>query len=193
MSEGNANELVTIIDKRRIDPISGEVRQTISNSKPLNLNIDKKPSQSKIEATNEIDDLKSTLKRVKAEYDNYRKRALRDQQTTADRAKANVITQLLDIIDDIELARSHGDLTSGPIKSIIDKLLSSLEDQGLSGFGESNDPFDPILHEAVQHEGEGVDPIVGAVMRRGYKLDNQVIRHALVSVIDTKSAINSNS
>ncbi|MGV0810218.1 nucleotide exchange factor GrpE, partial [Mycolicibacterium setense] len=135
--------------------------------------------------SDEVAELKATLQRVKAEYDNYRKRALRDQQVTAERAKAGVITQLLGVLDDLDRARSHGDLESGPLKSVADKLVSVLEGQGLSGFGVEGDEFDPSLHEAVQHEGEGTHPVVGTVMRRGYKIGDQVVRHALVGVVDT--------
>ena len=122
---------------------------------------------------------------MKAEYDNYRKRSLRDQQVTADRAKATVISQLLGVLDDLDRARSHGDLESGPLKSVADKLVGALEGQGLSAFGAEGDEFDPSLHEAVQHEGEGTHPVVGTVMRRGYKIGDQVVRHALVGVVDT--------
>lgn len=122
---------------------------------------------------------------MKAEYDNYRKRALRDQQLIAERSKAAVVTQLLGVLDDLDRARSHGDLESGPLKSVADKLAGALEGLGLSAFGEEGDEFDPSLHEAVQHEGEGTHPIVGTVMRRGYKVGDQVVRHAMVGVVDT--------
>ena len=73
----------------------------------------------------------------------------------------------------------------GPLKSVADKLVTALEGLGLSGFGAEGDEFDPALHEAVQHEGEGTHPIVGSVMRRGYKVGDLVVRHALVGVVDT--------
>ena len=62
---------------------------------------------------------------------------------------------------------------------------TALEGLGLSGFGAEGDEFDPALHEAVQHEGDGTHPIVGTVMRRGYKVGDQVVRHAMVGVVDT--------
>ena len=55
----------------------------------------------------------------------------------------------------------------------------------MSAFGAEGDEFDPSLHEAVQHEGDGTNPVVGTVMRRGYKLGDQVLRHAMVGVVDT--------
>jgi molecular chaperone GrpE len=63
--------------------------------------------------------------------------------------------------------------------------VTVLEGLGVSGFGQEGEQFDPALHEAVQHEGEGTHPVVGSVMRRGYKVGDQVVRHALVGVVDT--------
>jgi molecular chaperone GrpE len=175
VSQNDSHEPVTVTDKRRIDPETGEIREQAAG-----------PAPEAVGSTpDEVAELKSTLQRVKAEYDNYRKRALRDQQFAAERTKVAVVTQLLPVLDDLERARSHGDLESGPLKSVADKLTTALEGLGLSGFGDEGDEFDPALHEAVQHEGEGTQPIVGAVMRRGYKVGDQVVRHALVGVVDT--------
>ncbi len=125
---------------------------------------------------------------MQADYANYRKRALREQQASAERAKATVVTQLLGVLDDLERARSHGDMETGPLRSVADKLSSVLSGLGLSAFGAEGDDFDPVLHEAVQHEGDGgagSRPVIGTVMRQGYKLGEQVLRHALVGVVDT--------
>ena len=75
-------------------------------------------------APDEVAELKATLQRVKAEYDNYRKRSVRDEQAAAERAKVAVVTQLLPVLDDLDRARSHGDLESGPLKSVADKLVT---------------------------------------------------------------------
>jgi molecular chaperone GrpE len=191
VSENDPHEPVTITDKRRIDPDTGEVRPGgQERSDPGMTSGAPAPSEPAPAAapesdTDEVAELKGTLQRVKAEYDNYRKRTLRDQQLIAERAKVAAVTQLLPVLDDLDRARSHGDLESGPLKSVADKLATALEGLGLSGFGEEGDPFDPALHEAVQHEGEGTHPIVGTVMRRGYRVGEQVVRHALVGVVDT--------
>ena len=181
MSQNDSHEPVTVTDKRRIDPETGEIREPAAGPAPSG----PAPEAAEAAASEEVAELKSTLQRVKAEYDNYRKRALRDQQLVAERTKAAVVTQLLPVLDDLDRARSHGDLESGPLKSVADKLATALEGLGLSGFGDEGDEFDPSLHEAVQHEGEGTHPIVGSVMRRGYKVGDQVVRHALVGVVDT--------
>jgi molecular chaperone GrpE len=177
VSSNDPHEPVTVTDKRRIDPETGEIRETAGPA----------PSGPAPEAAppDEVGELKSTLQRVKAEYDNYRKRAMRDQQLVAERAKVAVVNQLLPVLDDLDRARSHGDLESGPLKSVADKLATALEGLGLSGFGDEGDEFNPELHEAVQHEGDGTHPVVGTVMRRGYKVGDHLVRHALVGVVDT--------
>jgi molecular chaperone GrpE len=182
VSQDDSYEPVTVTDKRRIDPDTGEVREQAATGPAPSGPV---PEASEGSTSEEVTELKSTLQRVKAEYDNYRKRALRDQQLAAERTRAAVVTQLLPVLDDLDRARSHGDLESGPLKSVADKLATALEGLGLSGFGDEGDEFDPGLHEAVQHEGEGTHPIVGTVMRRGYKVGDQVVRHALVGVVDT--------
>jgi molecular chaperone GrpE len=139
-------------------------------------------------ADDQVAELTADLQRVQADFANYRKRALREQEAGAERAKAAVVSQLLGVLDDLERARSHGDLDSGPLKSVADKLVGALTGLGLTAFAAEGDDFDPALHEAVQHEGDGgagSKPVIGNVMRQGYKLGEQVLRHALVGVVDT--------
>ncbi len=182
MSSNDPHEPVTVTDKRRVDPETGEVREQAAGPAPSG----PAPAAAHIgSSADKAAELTADLQRVQADFANYRKRALRDQQLFADRAKAAVITQLLGVLDDLDRARSHGDLESGPMKSVADKLVTALEGLGLSGFGAEGDEFDPALHEAVQHEGDGTHPIVGSVMRRGYKVGDQVVRHAMVGVVDT--------
>ncbi|MGZ8745941.1 MAG: nucleotide exchange factor GrpE [Mycobacterium sp.] len=182
MSQNDSHEPVTVTDKRRIDPDTGEIREPATGPAPSG------PGEFAGESPEEAGkaaELLADLQRVQADFANYRRRSLRDQQVAADRAKASVITQLLTVLDDLDRARSHGDLEAGPLKSFADKLVTVLEGLGLSGFGDEGDDFDPALHEAVQHEGDGTHPVVGTVMRRGYKVGDLVVRHAMVGVVDT--------
>jgi molecular chaperone GrpE len=181
VSSNDPHEPVTVTDKRRVDPETGEIRQQAAGPAPSG----PAPAAAPSDSPDKVAELTADLQRVQADFANYRKRALRDQQLIADRAKAGVIAQLLGVLDDLDRARSHGDLESGPLKSVADKLVTALEGLGLSGFGTQGDKFDPALHEAVQHEGDGTHPIVGTVMRRGYKVGDQVVRHAMVGVVDT--------
>ncbi|ORB85212.1 nucleotide exchange factor GrpE [Mycobacterium kansasii] len=182
-SEGNPQEHVTVTDKRRIDPETGEVRHVPPGDTPGGT----APAGSDKWA-DKVAELTADLQRVQADFANYRKRALRDQQAAADRAKAAVVSQLLHVLDDLERARKHGDLDSGPLKAVADKLMSALTGLGLKPFGAEGEDFDPVLHEAVQHEGnggEGSKPVIGTVMRQGYQLGEHVLRNALVAVVDT--------
>ena len=185
MSQDDSQEPVTITDKRRIDPDTGEKREGAPASAPAG-SAPEAPAAQAPEApvSDEAAELKSDLQRLKAEYDNYRKRAVRQEQAAAERAKALVAQQFLPVHDYLDRARNHGDLESGPLKSVADKLSAALGAVGLSAFGAEGDPFDPSLHEAVQHEGDGSNPVLGTIMRQGYKLGEQVLRHALVGVID---------
>jgi molecular chaperone GrpE len=183
-----AHEPVVVTDKRRIDPETGAVREGVPGPAPSGPAPGPSPADS-----DEAAELKSTLQRVKAEYDNYRKRAIRQEQAAAERAKASVVSQLVGVLDDLDRARSHGDLESGPMKSVADKLTSALEGLGLEAFGTEGDEFDPSLHEAVQHEGDGTKPVVGTVMRRGYRLGDHMLRHAMVGVVDTVEETDANA
>ena len=179
--ENDPHEPVTITDKRRVDPETGAVRDSSdSASAPSGSTPDPAPEN------DEAAELKATLQRVKAEYDNYRKRAVRQEQAASERGKAFAATQLLPVLDDLERARKHGDLESGPLKSVADKLTGALQAIGLVAYGVEGDPFDPSLHEAVQHDGDGTNPVIGTVMRQGYRLgDGPVLRHAMVGVVDS--------
>jgi molecular chaperone GrpE len=189
--EGDVQEPVTVTDKRRIDPVTGEVRES-SGPAPAGGPAPASEPEPEVVESNEVADLTATLQRVKAEYDNYRKRSVRQEQAAADRAKALFAGQLLPVLDDLDNARSHGDLEAGPLKAVADKLTSALEGLGLVAFGVLGDEFDPSLHEAVQHEGDGSNPVIGNVMRRGYKFGDHVLRHAMVGVVDAPADTDTN-
>jgi len=191
-AEGDAEEPVTVTDKRRIDPKTGEIRYP-----GMNMSFGAAPSGAAPGApasahtdtdadanAEKVAELTADLQRVQADFANYRKRALRDQEAAGERVKAVVVSQLLPVIDDLDRARSHGDLESGPMKSVADKLAAALNGLGLVEFGTEGEAFDPALHEAVQHEGDGSSPVLGHVMRKGYKLGDFVLRPAMVGVVD---------
>jgi molecular chaperone GrpE len=133
----------------------------------------------------ELDERTADLKRVSAEYTNYRRRVERDREATVTGAKAQVAGELLTVLDDVERAGAHGDLT-GPFKVVADRLTETLTRAGLAGFGEVGDAFDPSVHEAVAHgtSAEVDGPTVTTVMRRGYRFGEKVLRPAMVEVTD---------
>ena len=134
-----------------------------------------------------VAELTADLQRVQADFANYRKRALRDQQAAAERAKAAVVSQLLGVLDDLDRARSHGDLESGPLKSVADKLIERADRARADGVRRRGRRLRPgaARGRAARGRGDGSKPVIGTVMRQGYKLGDQVLRHALVGVVDT--------
>lgn len=124
------------------------------------------------------------LQRVSAEYANYRRRTERERSQIANDAKAKVITELLPLIDDLELARQHGDLEDGPLKAFSDNLQAVLQRQKTQAFGAEGDAFDPEIHEAVQDLSQGDEKVIGTVLRKGYRVGDRLIRNAMVIIAD---------
>ncbi|MFI8696471.1 nucleotide exchange factor GrpE [Dietzia sp. KRD202] len=130
----------------------------------------------------QLDERTADLQRVSAEFANYRRRVERDRQSIIDTAKGSVLTELLGIVDDLDRAEAHGDLAEGPLKVFADKVRALLTAQGVEAFGEEGDAFDPALHEAVQDESEGSDPVLGTILRKGYRHGERTLRTAMVIV-----------
>jgi molecular chaperone GrpE len=202
-------EPVTITDRRRIDPETGRARvveppaaDVDPSEPPVAEPHDAEPSLAEEAALlGEVVDADVTeegaldpvqvelaertadLQRVSAEYANYRRRVDRDRQSVVDGAKAQVAVALIGVLDDLDRARSHGDL-EGPLKAVADKLSDALTGQGLVSYGAVGDAFDPALHEAVSHSGEGGAPVLEVVMRQGYRFGERVLRPAMVAVTE---------
>jgi molecular chaperone GrpE len=134
-------------------------------------------------------DLTRDLQRLQAEYVNYKKRVDRDRELHRELAVGTVIEALLPVLDDIHLARQHGDLESGPFAAIADKLEGTVAKFGVVRFGQPGDAFDPAVHEALMHteaelaEGTQVTTVV-QVLQPGYKMGERLIRVARVAVAD---------
>lgn len=128
------------------------------------------------------------LQRVTAEYANYRRRTERERQGIIDTARASVVTQLLPLLDDLDLAEQHGDLNEGPLKSLSDKLINILGGLKVESFGEIGEAFDPEIHEAVQDLSQGDVKVLGTVLRKGYRLGDRVIRTAMVLIGDPEES-----
>jgi molecular chaperone GrpE len=129
------------------------------------------------------------LQRLQAEYVNYRRRVERDRDLARAGAVAGVLEALLPVLDDVHLARQHGDLESGPFAAIAEKLEATLGRFGLVRFGEPGETFDPTVHEALMHTqaelAEGTtQPTVVQVLQPGYRMGDRVVRAARVAVAD---------
>lgn len=137
----------------------------------------------------ELDERTDDLKRLNAEYTNYRRRSDRERQSVSKSAKASVLSALLPILDDLELAKQHGDLEKGsPLEKFGSKFRETLKGQNLVTFGEPGEAFDPEIHEAVQDLSSGGEQVVGTVLRKGYKVGDRLVRNAMVIIADPEGA-----
>lgn len=197
--EGEQEQPIRFTDRRRIDPLTGEVRTPEEGGAQQGAPAPGATPRPQPEPEIELDDPRiadlekqleertNDLQRVQAEYANYRRRVDRDREATLVSAKVSFVSDLLTVLDDIARAEQHGDLT-GPFKSVADKVAGVVAGLGLESFGKDGELFDPSLHEAVQHEpAEAPGPtvtVLTAVLRQGYKIADRVLRPAMVTVAD---------
>lgn len=130
------------------------------------------------------------LQRLQAEYANYRKRVERDRSLARSAGEASVLRSMLTVLDDLGRAEEHGELTGG-FKAVAEALQAAVKSHRLEAFGAPGDLFDPRLHEALFHAGESADvdaTTVESVIRVGYRVGDDVLRHAQVGVVDPASA-----
>jgi len=135
-------------------------------------------------------DLLDTLRRVQADFENYRKRMLREQTALVERATERLVEDLLPVLDSFDGALGSLAAPDSPeaekvrdgVVGIRTQLVSVLERAGLEPIDATGAAFDPNEHEAVlQDDGDG-EPHVGEVMRTGYRLKGRVLRPAMVRV-----------
>jgi molecular chaperone GrpE len=145
-----------------------------------------------VEPGQEIDPvatLTSDLQRLQAEYANYRKRVERDRAVAHESAVGAVLTELLALLDDVDRAEQHGEL-SGGFKAVADQLNSITSRIGLEKYGTAGEAFDPQIHEALMHE-ESADVAVATaskILQPGYKYKERILRPARVAVTDPAGA-----
>jgi len=185
-------EPVVIRDRRRVDPVTGEVRVPEAEASTASAAEEPPPSDptaslAAAELAAQVAERTADLQRITAEYANYRRRVDRDREAVLVTARTQFVGELLTVLDDIDRAETHGDLT-GPFKAVGDKITSVVQKLGLESFGLVGEPFEPSVHEAVQHDiaqGEGPTvPVLAAVLRRGYRIADRVLRPAMVTVVD---------
>jgi molecular chaperone GrpE len=134
----------------------------------------------------ERDEMRLLAQRVQADFENYRKRMLREQTEAIARANESIVEQLLPVPDSLELALSQLGETDEQVRKglelVYGELLGVLEKAGLERIDATGVPFDPTVHEAVLQEGEAGEPVVVDIVRTGYRLKGRVLRPALVKV-----------
>jgi molecular chaperone GrpE len=183
--------VIKVTDKRRFAGLT-EVEGSAGEAAP---STDAEPSSAEpsvdgsVDGGDETRELREHLQRLQAEFDNYRKRVLREQTSAVEMAAEPVMRRLLEVLDDFELALMHAgedvdsDRLLKGVELVYAKLLDALRAEGLERIQAEGTPFDPELHEALMQTGEGAgEPHVAEVFRPGYALRGRVIRPAGVRV-----------
>ena len=189
-----------IHDNRKVDPKTGQARHpdqephvardsdsgdALSQAEDILNSVEVPAEDSVAQGVDqaEAEELKNDLRRLQAEYVNYRKRVERDRAVAGEMAVIGVLNSLLPVLDDVDAARQHGDLTDGPFAAIAAKLENALKTYGLTRIDETGVEFDPTVHEAlIQQPGDVELDTVSQVLRSGYKSGDRVLRAAQVIV-----------
>lgn len=193
----NEPQKPVIHDNRKVDPKTGQARHpdqephadsgdALSQAEHI-LNSIEVPAEESVAqdvGAGEVEELRNDLRRLQAEYVNYRKRVERDRAVAGEMAVIGVLNSLLPVLDDVDAARQHGDLADGPFAAIAAKLENALKTYGLTRIDETGVEFDPTIHEAlIQQPGEDIEvDTVSQVLRSGYKSGERVLRAAQVIV-----------
>ena len=137
------------------------------------------------QATDPVTALTADLQRLQAEYANYRKRVERDRSLAHELAISSVLIELLPVLDDIERAQTHGELTGG-FKAVADQIEATTERIGLTKYGQEGDLFDPQIHEALLHDtsADVTTSTATKILQPGYKFKERILRPARVGVTD---------
>jgi molecular chaperone GrpE len=184
---------VRIVDKRRFRESgstpegdttpSGEGRAELPPETPADL------EDELTRATAQAAEYLDHLQRLQAEFDNYRKRVLKEQTRAVDMASQPLMLRLLEVLDEFDLALLAADqqpefekFRKG-VELVYAKLVDSLRAEGLERIEAEGKPFDPVEHEALMQTGDGEsEPHVAEVFRQGYRLKGHVIRPSSVRV-----------
>ena len=137
------------------------------------------------ESVDPVAALTDDLQRLQAEYANYRKRVERDRALSAEVAISSVLLEFLAILDDLDRAAAHNEL-SGGFKAVADQVTATTSKLGLEKFGDAPSAFDPNIHDALMHDtsAEVSETTVTKILQPGYKYKERILRPARVVVTD---------
>jgi len=137
------------------------------------------------ESVDPVAALTEDLQRLQAEYANYRKRVERDRALSAEVAISSVLLEFLAILDDLDRAAAHNEL-SGGFKAVADQVIATTSKLGLEKFGDAPSAFDPNIHDALMHEtsADVSETTVTKILQPGYKYKERILRPARVVVTD---------
>ena len=128
----------------------------------------------------ERDDYLDALRRLQADFDNYRKRVAKEAAATFEKGAERLTEKLLPVLDTADLAIAHGG--GEAIRQVWGALFDVLAKEGLERLDPEGQPFDPTEHDAVLHEDGDGGPVVDDVLRAGYRFKGRLLRPAMVKV-----------
>lgn len=199
MTDGSEQPIIR--DKRRIDPETGELRDGVEETPLPSAQSEDAGSQAAPQADEGADSgaepdvagqLADDLARAKADYynldqrfNNFVKRSREEVIGARNEGRADVVEALIPMLDEVELARQHGDL-EGPMAAIAEKLENTLLSKfSAERFGEVGEEFDPNIHEALMHSAS--DDVesnqIQQVIQPGYRVGERIVRPARVAVV----------
>ena len=180
----------TITENQMENEESSEACNEVSENEEITeddeLNIVKKQKEENKKVQEELDTTKDRLLRLTAEYDNYRKRTIKEKEGIYSDAYVDVLKEIIPILDNLERAiaadGSVEDLKKG-IEMTIKGCQDSFTKLGIEEIDASGE-FDPNVHNAVMHiEDENLEKnVIAEVFQKGYKKDDKIIRHTMVKV-----------
>ena len=129
----------------------------------------------------EYEKIKDDYLRLAADFDNYKKRSEKEKESVGTASMAYFVESLFPLVDNFEIALSQDEVNK-EIETFSSLLTSLLESLQVEEVGSVGDDFDPNIHEAVEHSGEGDTQKVEAVLRKGYLFQGNLIRPAMVKV-----------
>ena len=129
----------------------------------------------------EYEKVKDDYLRLAADFDNYKKRSEKEKESIGTASMAYFVESLFPLVDNFEIALSQDEVNK-EIETFSSLLTSLLESLQVEEVGSVGDDFDPNIHEAVEHSGEGDTQKVEAVLRKGYLFQGNLIRPAMVKV-----------
>ena len=201
----DSEETPRFTDKRRIDPETGAVREPRAPEggaevDPLaDLDFETPATSGELvpshqleaaealaaERLDELQRRNAAYFNLETQYSNYVKRSKADGAIQREEGVLSVVEALIGVLDDIDLARQHGDLV-GPFASIAEKLEQTLQRFGIEKYGAVGEVFDPTVHEALMHghSPDVTEPTVQAVLQPGYRVGDRIVRAVRVAVVD---------
>lgn len=179
------NENEEVVNEAKTKESDKKDSKVKSENKKLLAEIEQLKSENK-KLTEENAEVNDKYLRTAAEYDNFRRRSLKEKENIYADAYTEALSEFLPVLDNLDRAKSFSDnenLEKG-LQAISNQVVSAMEKLGITSFGEPGEKFDPEIHNAVMHVDDETleENVITDVFQKGYKKGDRIIRHAMVKV-----------